>query len=228
MHGSEKLTGLVEIMAQLRGPQGCPWDREQTHASLRPYLLEETYEVLHALDTGDEEELRHELGDLLLQVIYHAQIAAEAGRFDIGAVIEAISAKMIRRHPHVFGDAKANSAAELTHLWEKIKQQEGKKSALDGVPHALPALQRAARLQQKARAAAASVAEVETNWQAFRAAAAAGEKEGPQRDHRPLPELYGDLLFRLVALGRGLGLNAEDCLREACHRFEKEFEGSRK
>ncbi len=227
MHGSEKFTELVEIMAQLRGPQGCPWDREQTHASLRPYLLEETYEVLHALDAGDEEELCHELGDLLLQVIYHAQIAAEAGRFDIGAVIAAISAKMIRRHPHVFGDAKVNSAAELTHLWEQIKQQEGKKSALDGVPHALPALQRAARLQQKARAATASAAEVEANWQAFRAAAA-GEQAEPQRDLRPLPALYGDLLFSLVALGRGLGLNAEDSLREACHRFEQEFEGSRK
>jgi len=225
MHGSEKFTGLVEIMAQLRGPQGCPWDRAQTHASLRQYLLEEAYEVLHALDAGNDEELRHELGDLLLQVIYHAQIAAEAGRFDIGAVIEAISAKMIRRHPHVFGDAKVASAAELTQLWEKIKQQEGKKSALDGVPQALPALQRAARLQQKAGTPAASLAEVETQWRSFLAAAAADEKVGPARER--LQKLYGELLFGLVALGRGLGLNAEDSLREACHRFEKEFEGTR-
>ncbi|MDZ7265804.1 MAG: nucleoside triphosphate pyrophosphohydrolase [candidate division KSB1 bacterium] len=226
MHGSEKFTELVEIMARLRGPQGCPWDRAQTHASLRRYLLEETYEVLHALDAGDDEELCHELGDLLLQVVYHAQIAAEAGRFDIGAVIAAISAKMIRRHPHVFGDARVDSAAELTHLWEQIKQQEGKKNALAGVPHALPALQRAARLQQKAGAAAASVDEVEATWQTFRAAAA-GAKDGLPSDHRPLPELYGDLLFRLVAFGRGLGLNAEDNLREACHRFEHEYAGPR-
>lgn len=224
MHGSEKFSRLVEIMSRLRAPDGCPWDRQQTHASLRQYLLEEAYEVLEAIDAGDEEELCNELGDLLLQVVYHTQIAAETGRFNIGRVIDGICEKMIRRHPHVFGDAKVDSAEEQTQLWEKLKQQEGKKSAIDGVPRALPALQKAARLQQKANAATADRQNVHQQLLDF-SNVAFDHQNGERVVHdESLQTAFGDLLFNLVSLGRGLGLNAEDALREACERFAHGFE----
>ena len=124
----EKFEHLVAIMARLRSQEGCIWDRQQTHDTLRQYLLEETYEVLETIDHKNYDELGKELGDLLLQVIFHAQIASEANRFDIGEVIDNISRKMIRRHPHVFGDEKVNSVAEQTLRWEEIKQKEGKRS----------------------------------------------------------------------------------------------------
>lgn len=219
MHGSEKFSRLVEIMNRLRAPDGCPWDRQQTHASLRQYLLEEAYEVLEAIDAGEDEELCNELGDLLLQVVYHAQIAAETGRFDIGEVIDGICEKMIRRHPHVFGDAKVDSAEEQTQLWEKLKQQEGKKSAIDGVPRALPALQKAARLQQKTNAAAAEHQNVHQQLIDFSNITLNHQNGDRMHHHESLQTAFGDLLFNLVSLGRGLGLNAEDALREACERF---------
>jgi len=147
---AQQFLHLVEIMAKLRSPGGCPWDREQTHQSLRPYLLEETYEVLETIDQEKYGELQKELGDVLLQVIFHAQIAGEDGRFTMSDVIAEISDKLIRRHPHVFGDLKVNSASEQKILWEHLKKAEGKSSVIDGVPVALPALQRAQRLQQKA------------------------------------------------------------------------------
>ncbi len=224
MHGSEKFSRLVEIMNRLRAPGGCPWDRQQTHASLRQYLLEEAYEVLEAIDAGNDEELRKELGDLLLQVVYHAQIAAETGRFDIGGVIDGICEKMIRRHPHVFGDAQVDSAEEQTQLWEKLKQQEGKKSAIDGVPRALPALQKAARLQQKANAAVVDRPIVQQQLLDFSNKVSNHQNGERVLHHEFLQTIFGDLLFNLVSLGRGLGLNAEDALREACERFAHDFE----
>lgn len=206
----EKFERLVAIMARLRSETGCIWDRQQTHASLRQYLLEEAYEVLEAIDHEDHAELGKELGDLLLQVAFHAQIAHEHGRFDIANVIENISEKMIRRHPHVFGEEKVASVAEQKLRWEELKRQEGKKSAIEGVPQAMPALQRAARLQQKAKAAAINREQLQQQWE--RLLTATEPRESLQRT-------YGDLLFALVAYGRGLELNAEDALREACARF---------
>src|SRR5271165_2041235 len=152
---------LVAIMARLRAPGGCAWDREQTHATLRTYLIEEAYEVLDALDSTDDTKFAEELGDLLLQVLFHAQIAHEEGRFDITTVIREIYEKMIRRHPHVFGNAKANSAAEVVRNWEQIKKEERAKSGaatnqkspeslLDGVPRTMPALLEAFQLTSKA------------------------------------------------------------------------------
>ena len=134
---------LVEIVDKLRHPDGCPWDREQTHESLRPYLLEETYEVLESIDNQDFDGLKEELGDLLLQSVFHAQIAKENQQFTILEVLEQIHQKLIRRHPHVFGNAKIDTADDQHKNWERIKKSEGKKSVLDGVPHHAPALLRA-------------------------------------------------------------------------------------
>jgi tetrapyrrole methylase family protein/MazG family protein len=214
---------LVEIMAQLRSPNGCPWDREQTHHSLRQFLLEETYEVLEAIEQQRDDELCKELGDLLLQVVFHAQIANEMGRFAISEVIAGISEKLIRRHPHVFGDATVNSVAEQSALWEKLKKAEGKSSVIDGVPASLPALQRAQRLQQKAGTAGFDWENVEqvlekfhSEWEELAQARRAGNS-------RQVEEEFGDVLFSLVAVGRWLGLNAEDALRQACEKFSRRF-----
>ncbi len=215
----EKFERLVEIMARLRSETGCIWDRQQTHASLRQYLLEEAYEVLEAIDQEGDNELSKELGDLLLQAVFHAQIAKEEGRFDIAIVIENISEKMIRRHPHVFGDEKINSVAEQKARWEELKKLEGKQSPIDGVPKALPALQRAARLQQKANTPAMSWQQFQTTMAEFESAIVSSDGHASMAHQKKLHEAYGDLLFALVAAGRGLELNAEDALREACEKF---------
>src|SRR5690349_20962937 len=146
---------LVEIMARLHGPGGCPWDREQTHATLRPYLIEETYEVLEAIESGDADALRDELGDLLLQVVFHAQLAAEAGSFDAADVARAIAAKLVRRHPHVFGDVQVRDADEVIRNWRRIKSEERRAKGEDhdlfgGVPQGLPALLRAGQPGEEA------------------------------------------------------------------------------
>jgi tetrapyrrole methylase family protein/MazG family protein len=146
---------LVRIMARLRGENGCPWDREQTHQSIKPYFVEETYEVLEAIDEGDADKLCEELGDVMLQVVFHARMAEEAELFQIGDVLQAITEKLVRRHPHVFGTVQADTAQEVLFNWEQIKKTErqnakGHASLLDGVPRELPALLRAHRLQEKA------------------------------------------------------------------------------
>jgi len=156
MKSESSFAELVAVMARLRGPDGCPWDREQTHATLRPYLLEEAYEALEAIDVEDDGELCKELGDVLLQVVFHAQIASEEGRFDIEEVGRAIVDKLIRRHPHVFGDIDVEGADQVLQNWEQIKKQErqteGKEqpSLLEGIPKHLPALLRAQRIQSRA------------------------------------------------------------------------------
>src|SRR5881296_3883427 len=148
---AKAFTRLVDLMARLRAPGGCPWDREQTPASLRPYLLEEVYEVLEAIDAGDAAHLRDELGDLLLQIVFQSQLAAEAGRFTVADVARGIAAKLVRRHPHVFGDVQVRDAGEVVRNWTRIKAEErqaaGEETDLfDGVPRALPALARAQQL----------------------------------------------------------------------------------
>lgn len=234
-------------MAQLRGPEGCPWDREQTHSSLRPYLLEEAYETLEALDAGDAAALRDELGDLLLQIVFHAQVAADAGEFAIDDVCRAISDKLIRRHPHVFGtdDADAGSgsvtvadAAGVLPVWEARKRAEREArgdtsvpSRLDGVPTALPALARAYDLQSKAARVGFDwpsqqdrLAKIEEELaeldEALQDSAGAADADG-RRDR--IEAEFGDLLFMIVNVGRGLGLRAEDALRSACAKFERRF-----
>lgn len=226
---AEALFGrLVAVMERLRGEGGCPWDREQTRESLKPYVVEEAYEVLEAIDEGDAAKLREELGDLLLQVVFQAQVAREAGEFTIGQVAQAIVEKLVRRHPHVFGDASAASAQEVLHRWEAIKRAERqggdrRPSALDGVPRDLPALLRAHRLQEKASRVgfdwddtAGLLHKLDEEMAEFRAACANGG--GPQA----AAEL-GDLLFTLVNVSRFLSVNPEEALRGTIGRFIHRF-----
>lgn len=219
---------LVEIMARLRGENGCPWDREQTAESIKPYLIEETYEVLEAIDEQDPAKLKEELGDLLLQVVFHAQMAEEVGAFGITEVLASINEKLRRRHPHVFGDVTAETAQEVLFNWEQIKHGErekaqGQASVLDGVPRELPALLRAHRLQEKAarvgfdwKEATEVLRKVEEELDEFRAAL-----EGQASD-RMEAEL-GDLLFALVNLSRFLAVNPEEALHKTIARFIGRF-----
>jgi tetrapyrrole methylase family protein/MazG family protein len=221
------LSAFQEVVARLRAPGGCPWDREQTHATLRPYLLEETYEVLDALDRGDSAGLEEELGDLLLQVLLHAQIAIEEGEFKMTGVVASIVSKLKRRHPHVFSDLHVSGSEEVLVNWERIKSQEANhvnsgRGLLDGVPPELPALARAQSLKRRAArmgfdwpAVSGAWSKVEEEWQELRQASSAEEQT------REL----GDLLFALVALAQWLGVDAECALRQATARFARRFQG---
>lgn len=210
---------LVDIMAKLRSEDGCPWDREQTHASLRQYLLEETYEVLEAIDDDDKKELAKELGDVLLQVVFHAQIGKENSDFTIDTVLQQIIRKLIDRHPHVFGDAEMPTAEQQVKNWEQSKRQEGKISVLDGVPAALSALARAHRLQQKAATAGFDWPDISGVWEKI-------DEEMQELRHaidtgksREIEAEYGDLLFATVNLGRFIDQNPEDALRRTIEKF---------
>lgn len=215
---------LVEIMARLRGPDGCPWDAQQTHESLRPYLLEEAYEVLETIDEGDLRRLAGELGDLLLQVVFHAQLAADAGLFDIQDVCRKISDKLQYRHPHVFGEVTVSGADEVLTNWERLKRAEDehqeRESALDGVPAHLPALQQADELQKKA-------AKVGFDWQDYLGPLAKIEEElkEAQAAENPAEAAHeiGDLLFAVCNYARFLKIDPESALRQANRRFSRRF-----
>jgi tetrapyrrole methylase family protein/MazG family protein len=214
---------LAGVIARLRGPDGCPWDRKQTHESLRPYLLEETYEFLDAVAEGDVEAMAEELGDILLQVLLHAQIASEEGFFDIRDVVAGLTDKMIRRHPHVFGDAKVETADEVNRNWEEIKQKEkGEKpvSVLSGIPSQFPALLKAYELSKKA-------AKVGFDWEkkgdVFRKAEEELAELSRAESDREREEELGDLLFVAVNLARFLKVNPELALLGACRKFERRF-----
>ncbi|HUE30508.1 MAG TPA: nucleoside triphosphate pyrophosphohydrolase [Verrucomicrobiae bacterium] len=221
---AEAFTRLVDIMARLRAPGGCPWDREQTPASLRPYLLEEVYEVLEAIDAGDPGHLRDELGDLLLQVVFQSELAAEAGRFTIADVARAIAEKLVRRHPHVFGDVQVRDASEVVRNWRRIKAEERRTAGEDGdlfagVPAALPALVRAEQLGEKAghvgldwRDAPGVLEKLREETAELEAALAAG-------DHARIEHELGDLLLAAASVGRHAGVSAEMALRAANERF---------
>jgi tetrapyrrole methylase family protein / MazG family protein len=223
------LPAVFEVVRRLRAADGCPWDKEQTHDSLRPYLLEETYELLEAIDSRDDSKLREELGDVLLQVAMHAQIAADEGRFDAAAISEQEAAKMVARHPHVFADREVRDAEDVLRNWERDKQaaaaREGRprESPVDKVPATLPALawtlgiqKRAARVgfdYGDAATAAAGVAE-----EAAELAAATSEDE--------IFREFGDLLFALVSVARKRKVNPEDALRAAGQRFIERFKAT--
>ena len=219
---------LLSLMARLRGEGGCPWDREQTRESLKPYLLEEAYEVLDAIDGGRPDRLREELGDLLLQIVFHSQLSSEREEFTAGDVVAGLVEKMVRRHPHVFGDSVAGDAREVLVQWERIKADErakngGPGSALDGVPRPLPALLRAQRLQEKA-------GRVGFDWSDSRPALAKvreeiGELEDAVAggDRSRIGDEMGDLLFSMVNVARLLGVDSEECLRQAADKFTRRF-----
>lgn len=218
------LPAFQEVVARLRAPGGCPWDREQTHRSLRPFLLEETYEVLQALDGEEITCLKEELGDLLLQILLHTQIAIEQGEFQMADVVSHIVSKLKRRHPHVFGQAQVSSAQEVLVNWERIKGEEKnheeEKGILSGIPHSLPALARAQALQRRAARMGINWPDIEDmwttmeeQWQELREVAPGDAGEAK----------LGDVLFSLVNLASRLHIDAESALREAVVRFERHF-----
>ena len=220
---------LVGLMARLRSPDGCPWDREQTHQTLKPFLIEETYEVLDAIDTGGDRELKEELGDLLLQVVFHAQLAYEDRRFSIEDVAAAISDKLLRRHPHVFGDVTAENAEQVLKNWEAIKTEERREkgdqapSALEGIPRQLPALLRSERLQDKAARAGfdwsdrEDVAEkTREEVEEFLTAYRSGDADNIENE-------LGDFLFSIVNLARYLNVSPEDALSRTNRKFDARF-----
>jgi len=216
---------LIEVMARLRTT--CPWDREQTHESLVPYLIEETYEVADAIEAHSDGDLCEELGDLLLQIVFHAQLATERGKFSIADVVDGLSNKMIRRHPHVFGDSAVTSVAEVWQNWEQLKSLEPstqkRTSRLDGVPRGLGALQRGQKMQDKA-------ARVGFDWPTIdgvraKLAEEVAELEAARRDGaaRAIREELGDVIFTVVNLARALNVDAEGAMRDANDKFYKRF-----
>ena len=222
---SDGVAAIFEVVHTLRAPGGCPWDREQTHESLRQYLLEETYELLEAIDAGDDVKMMEELGDVLLQVAMHAEIAAEEGRFDATQVSEAVAAKMVKRHPHVFGDRSVADADEVLRNWEHQKMREAREggsdeSVVDRVPATLPALAWTLGLQKRAARVGFD----------FASPAAAAESVGEEAselaqvdDRERAFEEMGDLLFSIVSLARAMKINPEDALRVAGQRFRTRF-----
>jgi MazG family protein len=227
-NAGHQLERLLDIMRRLRGPDGCPWDRAQDLASLRPYLVEEAYEVLDAMDRGDMAELRAELGDLVFQVVFQSQIATEAGAFDMAGVLAGIADKLVRRHPHVFADLKLQDAEAVHRNWAELKRAErlaadGTASALDGVPRQAPALLRAERLGEKA-------AREGFDWPDISGVRAKIDEELGEldealrtQDRTRISAELGDLLFTLTNLARWMETPAEDALRAAIHRFETRF-----
>jgi len=215
---------LIEIMARLRAENGCPWDREQTYESLRQYLLEETYEVLELIDAGQYDDLKYELGDLLLQVIFQSQIAEEEGRFSIYHVLEIINQKMIHRHSNVFGEVKINSAEEQTINWERMKRKENAiRSTIDGVPDQLPALLRAFRTQSKAATVGFDWRSIEPVWEKFQEEMQELHRAIQSGNQRDVEMELGDLLFTMVNLSRFLKVNPEDALRISINKFSTRF-----
>ena len=235
MQPSRDIRRLVDIMAALRDPEtGCPWDVEQTFASIAPYTIEEAYEVADAIERGDSHELRDELGDLLLQVVFHARMAEEAGLFDFGDVVEAITAKLVRRHPHVFGEARGMDAEGVKALWGRIKDEEKRKrseavgetaaeGALGGVPVALPALTRALKLQEKAGKVGFDWNDARAVIAKLREEIAEVEAEIDDNDPEALSADIGDLLFAAVNLARHVKAVPEAALRAANAKFERRF-----
>lgn len=221
------LHDLVELMRKLRSNDGCPWDKEQSHASLKPHLVEETYEVIDAIDSGDPAKIKEELADLFFHIIFHCQIAKEKGEFDIEGIMALCLDKMTRRHPHVFGDATANTPEEVIRQWEEIKKKEKgyeeRKFVVDGLPKYLPALQKAQKLQKK-------VAKVGFDWKDVKDVVAkideelAEVKDAMQRNKpEHIEEEIGDLLFSVVNLSRFLKLDTENVLHKTIYKFVERF-----
>jgi uncharacterized protein YabN with tetrapyrrole methylase and pyrophosphatase domain len=206
MNRSPAINDLLKVMAKLRSPKGCPWDREQDHRSLRWHAVEEVYELMDAIEAGDDHELEEELGDLLLQVVFHCQLARERGAFDFNRVARRITDKLIRRHPHVFGNVKVKDVDQVWANWEKIKRAEkhgtkhARPSALDGIPKHLPALLRAEKLVKKARKA---------------------KLLGPKRSYQRSKRAVAESLFALAELAQSRGWSAEELLRTEAERVEK-------
>jgi len=214
---------LVRIMEKLRSPEGCPWDRKQTHRTLIPYLIEEVYEFVDAVNSSDFDNMKEELGDLLLQVVFHSQLAKEEGKFTVDDVVDSICRKLIFRHPHVFGGERVSSSGEVLERWEELKRKEGKvrSSILDGIPKAMPPLERAFKIQKR-------VAKVGFDWSSVedvkeKVVEELEEIDEVRNDRERLEEEIGDLLFSVVNLSRFLNIDPHIALLRANGKFERRF-----
>jgi len=230
---------LVAVQKRLRAPQGCPWDREQTHATLRPYLIEEAYEVIDALDSGDDAKFAEEMGDLLLQIVFHSEIACEQQRFSVADVLREIHDKMVRRHPHVFGNARAKNSTEVLQNWERIKateridkdsaSQNGAKpqhkptSLLDGVARGLPAMLQGLQLTRKAARAGFDWHDADGIFEKLREEMAEVRHALAEKDSKKAEEELGDLLFAVVNLARFVQVDPEIALKKANAKFQRRF-----
>lgn len=221
MNPSDKFSDLVELISILRTE--CPWDRKQTPHSIKQNLIEEAYEAVEAIDNNDQEELSKELGDLLLHVIFQSKMASETNHFTIEDVIWKISEKLIRRHPHVFGEGKAGNEKEVAENWETIKLKEGRESILDGVPKHLPGLIKAQRMQEKAANVGFDWSDWKLAWEKLDEEIGEWKQTLDQPDKEKQTEEFGDLIFSLVNVGRLLGLHAEDSIRHANKKFDSRF-----
>ncbi len=227
---AEKFAELVQVMARLRAPGGCPWDQKQTFDTIKNYLLEETYEVMDAIDEGDWKGLEEELGDLLLQPVFFAEMASEKGLFDIAGSLDAINQKLIRRHPHIFADAHAETPEDVKQRWDEIKQQEKaskgvveSSSVLDAVPRNLPALVEAEKIGKKAAAEGFDWPDVEGALEKLKEEAGELVEARQQANQSHTEHEVGDLLFALVNVARYLNVDPEQALRKASGRFRKRF-----
>jgi len=222
----ESFLQLVALVERLRSEQGCPWDRQQTPTSLIPYMLEETYEVIESIEAGDNQALKEELGDVLLHIVFQSRIAEEHQQFTLAESIQTVVEKLIRRHPHVFGDAHVQDTAEVRQRWETAKQREkGRESLLDGVPRTLPALTRARRVQEKAASVGFDWPDIAAVWAKVNEELDELREAQAGADPEDIAEEFGDVLFSLVNLGRFLHLSAEDALRQTMAKFEYRFRG---
>ncbi len=224
MNHGEQFEELVRIVEKLRGPDGCPWDKEQTHASLLPFFLEEAYEVIETVDEENWKTLSEELGDILLHAVFQASIGEENGEFTLEETLKGINEKLVSRHPHVFGDKQADNAFHAKQNWESAKQKEkGRESRLDGVPKTLPALIRAQRLQQKAAYVGFDWEDVDPVWDKIHEELSELREAHSKGDKEHISEEMGDLFFALVNLCRFLDIPAEDALRKTNEKFTSRF-----
>jgi len=225
---TDNFNDLIALMARLRGPDGCPWDRKQTTESLKPFLIEECYEVVDALDEGSPDKVREELGDLLFQIMFHARIAEENGQFTIRDVIATNLEKMTRRHPHVFGDAKLDTDQEVLANWEEIKKKEkgyeSRKSVLEGVPRRLPSLLRAHSLQERAARVGFDWSRIDEALPKLDEEIAEFKESLKKEDAAGIEEELGDIFFMLVNISRFLGVNPEEALRKTISKFIHRFQ----
>lgn len=223
--GYKNLEELIEVVAKLRAPDGCPWDREQTHNSLRPNMLEEAYEAVDAIDENNMPHLREELGDVLLQVLLHSQIASEHGDFDIEAVAKELKDKLIHRHPHVFGNAKINDAQDVLKAWDKLKAEEKteRKSAMDGLSKSQPALVLAQKISKRAVKVGFEWPNEQSLYDCFYSEIEEFKQAKNEQDKAHMEEEYGDILFAAVNLARWNKIDAEQALLKANKKFEKRF-----
>lgn len=225
----ESFDELAAVMRRLLAPGGCPWDREQTHQSLKPYLIEEAYEVIDAIDSGSDEHLAEELGDVLLQVVFHAELAERDGRFTIDDVVRGITEKLKRRHPHVFGDVSVDGSDQVLRNWEQIKRQEKREkreggSVLDGLPRSLPALIRARRIQEKVSRVGFDWAKTEEVLMKIDEELGELKLASLQNDKAAIEEELGDLLFSVANLARFVSVCPEDALSKTIDKFQRRFQ----